>query len=335
MNSAIPFSETLLLKRQDVVNLLTIEQCIPAVEQAFKSYFLGEARTPGVIGIHAQNGGFHIKAGIMNLGKNYFVAKTNANFPENSKKNGLPTIQGVISVFDADNGKLLALMDSIEITILRTGAATVVAVKWLAKENAKTVTICGGGNQGRVSLRALMKVRQIERVFVFDIDELKSTQFADGLSKELHISIQAVDDLEEALGQSDICITCTPAKSFFLLNKHIVPGTFIAAVGADSEGKQELEPSLLARGKLVTDITTQCAVFGELHHAIERGLMKYTDVYAELGEIVARKKPGRISDEEIIVFDSTGTALQDIVSAAIVYEKASNGNSGMKLNFSV
>ena len=270
----------------------------------------------------------------MNLGKNYFVAKTNANFPENNKKNGLPTIQGVISVFDADNGKLLALMDSIEITILRTGAATAVAVKWLAKENAKTVTICGGGNQGRVSLRALMKVRQIERVFVFDIDELKSTQFANDLSKELNISIQTVNHLEEALGQSDICITCTPAKNYFLLNKYIVPGTFIAAVGADSEDKQELEPSLLARGKLITDITTQCAVLGELHHAIEMGLVKDSDVYAELGEIVARKKPGRISDEEIIVFDSTGTALQDIVSAAIVYEKASNGNLGMKLNFS-
>ncbi len=334
MNAAALFSETVLLKRQDVSRLLTIEQCITAVEQAFKLFSLGNAPSPGVIGIHSQNGGFHIKAGIMHLGKNYFVAKTNANFPENNKRNGLPTIQGVISVFDADNGKLLALMDSIEITILRTGAATAVAAKWLAKENAKTITIFGCGNQGRVSLRAVMKVRPIERVFVFDVDEMKAAQFADGLSKELHTSIRAVNDLEEAVGESDICITCTPAQHFFLLNKYIVPGIFIAAVGADSEDKQELEPALLARGKLITDITTQSAAFGELHHAIEAGVMKRSDVYAELGDIIAGKKPGRISDEEIIIFDSTGTALQDIVSAAIVYETASVGQVGMKLNFS-
>ena len=333
MNADALFSETVLLKRQDVARLLSIEQCITAVEQAFKLFSLGEAPIPGVIGLHGQSGGFHIKAGIMHLGKNYFVAKTNANFPENNKKNGLPTIQGVISVFDADNGKLLALMDSIEITILRTGAATAVAAKWLAKENAKTITICGCGNQGRVSLRAVLKVRPIERVFVFDVDQMKAAQFDDGLSKELNISIRAVSDLEKAVGESDICITCTPAQHFFLLNKYIAPGVFIAAVGADSEDKQELEPSLLTRGKLITDITTQCAAFGELHHAIEAGVMKKSDVYAELGEIIAGKKPGRTSDEEIIIFDSTGTALQDIVSAAIVYESASAEHAGMKLNF--
>src|SRR5882757_1078978 len=121
MNTTMPVSETLLFKRKDVAKLLTIEQCITAVEQVFKLYFLGEAQKPEVVGIHAQDGGFHIKAGIMNLGNNYFVAKTNSNFPGNNKKNGLPTIQGVIIVFDADNGKLLAVMDSIEITILRTG----------------------------------------------------------------------------------------------------------------------------------------------------------------------------------------------------------------------
>ena len=333
MNADTVFTETLLLKRRDVARLLNIEQCMTAVEQAFKLFSLGEAPTPCVIGIHSENGGFHIKAGIMHLEKNYFVAKTNANFPENNKKNGLPAIQGVISVFDADNGKLLALMDSIEITILRTGAATAVAAKWLAKQNAKTITICGCGNQGRISLRALTKVRPIERVFVFDVDEMKAAQFADGLSKELNISIRAVSDLEEAIGESDICITCTPAQHFFLQNKYIVAGVFIAAVGADSEDKQELEPALLARGKLVTDITNQCAAFGELHHAIEAGVMKKSDVYAELGEIIAGKKPGRTSDEEIIIFDSTGTALQDIVSAAIVYESASAEHAGMKLNF--
>jgi alanine dehydrogenase len=334
MKAAMPFSETRLFKRQDVARLLTMEECITSVEQAFRLYSLGAVQTPGVLGIHAQNGGFHIKAGIMNLRNNYFVAKTNANFPENNRKNGLPTIQGIISVFDADNGKLLALMDSIEITILRTGAATAVAAKWLAKENARTITICGAGNQGKVSIQALMKVRPIEKVFIFDIDKIKADQFAYDLSKELNILIQSVDLLEEALRQSDICVTCTTSNNFFLLNEYIIPGTFIAAVGADNEDKQELEPSLLVRSKFITDITEQCAVYGELHHAIGIGYMKKTDVYAELGEIISGRKPGRTSDEEMIIFDSTGTALQDIVSAAIVYEKAFAQNWGMKLNFS-
>jgi alanine dehydrogenase len=334
MNADIPFSETLLLKRSEVAKLLTIEHCIPAVEQAFKLYCLGAAPTPAVLGIHAQNGGFHIKAGIMNLRNNYFVAKTNANFPENNKTNGMPTIQGIISVFDADNGKLLAVMDSIEITLLRTGAATAVAAKWLAKNNAQTMTICGCGNQGEISLRAIMKVRQIKKVFVFDVDQRKAVQFAHDLSKELNISIQPVDHLNHALKQSDICITCTSAREYFLLSEYIIPGTFIAAVGADNEDKQELEPLLLARGKLITDITLQCAAFGELHHALHAGTMKLTDVFAELGEIIAGTRRGRTSDEEIIIFDSTGTALQDIVSAVIVYEKASAKNWETTLNFS-
>ena len=328
------FSETLLLNRRDVKNLLTIEKCISEVEQAFKSYAKGETPVPGALGIQSVDGGFHIKAGIMHLGKRYFVAKTNANFPGNNKKFGLPTIQGIMVVCDADNGKLLALMDSIEITILRTGAATAVAAKWLSKENAKTMTICGSGIQGMISLRAVLKVRPIEKVFIFDIDEIKAAQFARDLSKELNISILPVSHLREAIGQSDICITCTPSKKYFFLKEWLTPGLFIAAIGADNEDKQELEPSILSSCKLITDLTTQCARFGELHHAIEMGVMKQSCVYGELGEIIAGIKPGRTSNEEIIVFDSTGTALQDIVAAAIVYEKALEGNLGSRLNFS-
>jgi alanine dehydrogenase len=329
MNSA----ETLLLTRYDVAQLLSIEECIAAVEQAFKLYASGEAPAPGVLGIHAKDGGFHIKAGILNLSKNYFVAKINANFPGNNKKYGLPTIQGVVAVCDAENGRLLALMDSIEITIIRTGAATAVAAKWLAKEEAKIATICGCGNQGKISLRAVMKVRQLEKIFVFDIDEKKGQQFANDLSKELEISVHPVNDLKEAVMQSDICITCTPSKKYFLLREYISPGTFIAAVGADSDDKQELESSVLVSGKLVTDITGQCATIGELHHALKIGIMKQSDVYAELGQIITGEKQGRTSGEEIFIFDSTGTALQDVAAAAIVYERALISGIGMKLDF--
>jgi ornithine cyclodeaminase/alanine dehydrogenase len=178
-----------------------------------------------------------------------------------------------------------------------------------------------------------MKVRQLEKAFVYDINEQMAIQFAEELSKELNISIQPVSDLKEAVHESDICITCTPSKKPFLFSEYLAPGIFIAAVGADNEDKQELEPLILSSNKVVTDITGQCASMGELHHALQMGLMKLSDVYAELGQIIAGEKKGRTADEEIIVFDSTGTALQDIASAAIVYEKAMQMNIGIRLNF--
>src|SRR5436309_2829688 len=118
----IPSPGTLLLTRKDVSELLTLNDCVQAVEQAFRLHGEGRAPAPGVLGIHAQGGGFHIKTGILPLGRNYFAAKANANFPSNPAR-GLPTIQGIILLFDADSGQILAVMDSMEITILRTGAA--------------------------------------------------------------------------------------------------------------------------------------------------------------------------------------------------------------------
>ncbi|MDQ3755904.1 MAG: ornithine cyclodeaminase family protein [Acidobacteriota bacterium] len=326
-------ADTLLLRRQEVAALLTLEECIAAVEEAFKLHVEGETLPPGILGIHARDGGFHIKAGILNLGKTYFVAKVNANFPHNMKRHGLPLIQGIIVVCDGEDGRLLALMDSVEITIIRTGAATAVAAKHLARVDAKIATICGCGNQGRISLKALMKVRHLETVYAFDIDEAQAQKFAQELAEELQVSVIAVDDLGTAVRQSDICVTCTPSKQPFLRREDVVPGTFIAAVGADSEEKQELEPALLASSKLVVDLLGQCANIGEFHHALQQGLATRADVHAELGEIISGRKAGRTSNEEVIVFDSTGTALQDVAAAAIVYEKAVHDGIGMKLNF--
>lgn len=323
---------TLLLTSREVTELLTAEECIGAVEHAFKLYGEGKTAPPGILGIHAKDGGFHIKAGLMDFERTYFVAKANANFP-NNRKFDLPTIQGVIIVCDGENGQLLALMDSIEITILRTGAATAVAAKYLSRKNSKVVTIFGCGNQGRISLKMLAQIRPIEKAFVYDVDESRANNFVEELSAELPIKIEAIRDFSVATLQSDIVVTCTPAKHFFIKREHISKGTFIAAVGADNEEKQELDPQILKNAKIITDITEQCATIGELHHAIEAKVLTRENVHAELGEIVAGKKAGRISDEEIIIFDSTGMALQDVASAVVVYEKALKSNVGAKIKF--
>ncbi len=230
---------TLLLSRRDVTALLRLDECIDAVEQAFKAHAEGRSLPPGVLGVHAKDGGFHIKAAGLELNRPYFAAKVNGNFMRNQARFGLPSIQGVIVLCDAETGALLAVMDSIEITILRTGAATGVAAKYLARADAATATICGCGNQGRVSLRALAQVRPIEQVFAFDINAEQAARYAEDMSNELPLTVTAVRDLPEAFSNSDIIVTCTPSKQPFLRQADVVPGTFIAAVGADNESKQE------------------------------------------------------------------------------------------------
>jgi ornithine cyclodeaminase/alanine dehydrogenase-like protein (mu-crystallin family) len=305
-----------------------------AVEEAFAAYARGEVSSPKVLGVHGTHGGFHIKAGILGLNKNYFVAKLNANFPGNARQHGLPTIQGVVTLCDADNGRLLALMDSIEITIVRTGAATGIAAKYLSLPNARTITICGCGNQGKISVTAINEVRKIERVFAYDADALQAKKFKELFHKTFDVVLIEMNELPLALSQSEIVVTCTSSKEAFIEAKNINPGTFIAAVGADSEDKQELSAALTASSKVVADLLTQSVTIGEAHHAIEQGLMKIDDVHAELGEIISRKKMGRTSAEEIIIFDSTGTALQDVAAAAIVYEKALDAGLGTAFSFS-
>ena len=309
-------------------------ECVAAVEEAFRLHTKGETLPPAILGVPSGDGGFHVKAAGLKLpGRAYFAAKTNANFPGNRERFGLPTIQGIVLLFDAESGVPLAVLDSIEITILRTGAATAAAAKKLARSDSAIATICGCGEQGRVQLEAIAGVLPIERAWAFDADPERARLFAEARSRELSIAVRPTNDLAAALRESDVCVTCTPSRAPIVASADVGPGTFLAAVGADSAGKQELDPAILARAKVVVDSIDQCAEIGELHHAIEKGLMRREDVYAELAEIVDGVKPGRTSDQEITVFDSTGTALEDVAAAAAVYEKAVALGRGVRFEF--
>jgi alanine dehydrogenase len=322
-----------LLTSREIQSLLTLDECIDAVEHAFRMYGEGNAVPPGVLGVHAKGGGFHIKAGLLNLSRSYFAAKVNGNFPENNSRLGLPTIQGVIVLCDAGNGTPLAVMDSRDITSLRTAAATAVAAKYLARHESRTITICGCGNQGRTQLMALSRVFRLETVFAYDTHEKQVMQFSQDVASALRISVRPVSDLRAAVRQSDICVTCTTSRQPLLSSDDVSPGTFIAAVGADNPQKQELHPSLIASSKVVCDILEQCAAMGDLHHALDSGVVTRAHVHAELGEVVAGTKPGRESPAEITIFDSTGMALQDVAAAAVLYEKAQRLGAGVWLNF--
>lgn len=326
-------NDTLLLTRDEVNSLISIGECIEAVEHVFKLYGEGKISPPGILGFHAPDGGFHIKAGLSTREKSYFVAKINANFPQNLKRFGLPSIQGVIVLSDGENGRTLAVMDSIAITIQRTGAATAVAAKYLSRSDAKVATICGAGNQGRTQLRSLMQVRTLQQAFVYDLDVNRSSRMCEEFSRELACQPVTKEDLSMAIGTSDICVTCTPSRKHFVNRNDVRPGTFVAGVGADSEEKQELDPRLFVGTTVVVDMLDQCATIGDLHHALSEGLLKKVDVHAELAEVVVGRKTGRTSDEEITIFDSTGVAHEDAAAALLVYEKARKEGVGTVVQF--
>jgi alanine dehydrogenase len=321
---------TLLLKRSDIRSLVRFEDYVDVVEQAFRLYAEGKTLQPAMIHVEAIDGEFHIKAGGLSLGTPYFALKSNGGFFHNRERFGMPTIQGAILLCDARNGYPLAIMDSGEITMKRTGAAAAVAAMRLARTDSRVVTICGCGIQGQVQLMAMHSVLELNRVYVFDIDQAKAQALAED-SRTLGIPVIPVTDLREAVRHSDVCVTCTPSRQFYVASEFVSPGTFIAAMGADSPDKQELDPELLKRNKVVVDVLGQCVLAGELHHALDQG-MQASEVYGELGEIIAGRKPGRTTDKEIIVFDSTGTALQDAAAAAVVYEAALERGVGLTVD---
>jgi ornithine cyclodeaminase/alanine dehydrogenase-like protein (mu-crystallin family) len=313
---------TLLFNRGDVQELLSLPECIDALEKVFRWQREGKISASGILGVRTQNGGLHVKTACLSGTKSYITAKLNTNFPQNYARFGLPTIQGVIVLYDADNGRLLAVLDSMEITLKRTAAATAVAAKYLARKNSSAATICGCGAQGSAQLRALSLVLPLRKVYAFDINLNTSLRFAAELSRELEIDIEPAGSLPDAIQASDVVVTCTPATQSFVQQKDVAPGTFIAAVGADDSHKQEIDPALLASAKVVGDSLQQICSIGDTQHAIAKGLMREEDIYADLSEIVAGRKPGRTSDNEITVFDSTGVAIEDAAAATLVYEKA-------------
>lgn len=323
---------TKILTHADVAALVTLPDCIAVVEDAFRRFGLGQAARPGVLGVHVADGGFHIKAAALECPRPYFAAKLNANFPTNPDRHGLPTIQGVLALCDATNGRLLALMDSAELTTLRTGAATAVAAKYLANPDPSVVTIIGCGRQGRVSAQSLVCVLHIAELRLFDRDDARAASLAAELSTQVSCPVTVVSSVAAATRTSDVVVTCTPSLQPVLCDGDVRPGTFVAAVGADNPHKHEIDASLMARSVIVADVLEQCASIGDLHHAIAAGHLDAGTVRAELGQVVAGTRPGRLDREEVIIFDSTGMALQDVATAALAFERAIDRGVGLDLS---
>lgn len=295
----------MLIPSAQVLRSIKIGQAITAVEHAIARMGAGQIGAPVSLGVALADGSFHVKAcasappdtaGI-------FVAKINANFPGNPDT-GRPTIQGAIAVFDTRNGDLRAIVDSPSITALRTAATTALVIRRLAPRDARVATVVGCGVLGRFHLEPL-EACGLHRVYLFDKAPQRADALAQWAREALDIDCEAVDDMRRATLASQVVVTCTPSRQPFLGCGDVIPGTLVAAVGADNESKSEIEPELLARARVVTDLTASCLKDGDLHHCpIKAVCGELTDVVAGR---VARTEPG-----EVVVFDSTGLAVEDL-----------------------
>jgi ornithine cyclodeaminase/alanine dehydrogenase-like protein (mu-crystallin family) len=301
---------------------------LAAVESGFRASVCGEAFSPTPMHLPAQAGAFHAKGARIHAGRDYVALKFNGNFPENPAARGLPTIQGAILLADGETGALLAIIDSTEVTLRRTAAASALAARLLARQESATLLVCGCGEQGRAHVRATAGVLELQRCLLWDAKPSAAEQLARDVAGSVGFPVSPASDLASAARQSDMIVTCTTAREPFLDSDLVKPGTFIAAVGADNPDKCELAPGLFARATVVVDVLRQCVEFGDLHHALRAGTIHPDEVHAELAEVLAGTKPGRRTPDETIIFDSTGTALEDVVAASAIYERCA-GDPGI------
>ena len=303
--------------RDALAALMNLDDYLVAVTAAFRAHAEGRTSQPMPLHIAVVGGGFHAKGAFVALDRSHVAVKVNSNFPGNPLR-GLPTIQGAVLLYDAEDGRLLAILDSMEITAKRTAAASALAAQHLARRDAAAIAICGCGEQGRAQLAAIAQVRALRRAYARDADAQKAEVFACDMGAALGLEVTATRQLRDATIASDIVVTATSTSTPFLTPECVRPGTFIAAIGADNPHKSELDPRLFAGTKVVVDSLEQASTMGDLHHAI--AALGPIDA-VELADVVAGRKPGRTTDAEITIFDSTGLAIQDVAAATAAYAR--------------
>jgi len=251
---------------------------------------------------------------------------------EENIKLGLPTIFAIIILNDPKTGKPLALMEGGYITAMRTGAASGVATKYLARKDAKIVGIIGTGVQARTQLWAVCEVRNIERVYAYDIIEERAKEFAQEVSAKLNIEITVANSAKEAVENADIAILATTAKTPVIDGDWINPGTHINSIGWMGPDARELDSKTVKKSKIVVDSRESVlSESGDIIIPIKEGIITPDHIYAELGEIIIGKKQGRVSDDEITLWKSVGLAIQDAAAAKLAYERAIERGIGSEI----
>lgn len=248
--------------------------------------------------------------------------KTVTLFEEN-RKNGLPYIQGMVSLFDGDNGTPRAVLDGMTITSLRTGAASGLATKLLSRKDSRVCAIFGGGVQGRTQLEAVCAVRDIQKAVIFDAVPVAAEKFAKDMEELLGIEIVVARNSKEAVMDADIICCASISETPVFADQDLPAGVHINAVGSYKPHVQEVPEEMVLRSRLYVDHRESALEeTGDLIIPIEKGIMTEKHIVAEIGEVAAGKAVGRISETEITFFKTVGVALQDLAAATVILQRA-------------
>ncbi len=321
----------IVLSEQDLRACVALDvDAIHCVEQAFRALATGDVVMPPILrlDIPAHHGEVDVKTAYL-PDLDSFAVKISPGFFNNPKL-GLPSLSGLMVLLSGRTGLLEALLlDNGYLTSIRTAAAGAVAARWLARADAKRVAIVGAGAQARLQLRALLLVREIESASVWAPTLSHAQGFALEMSEELGIPIKPCSDIDTAMADADIAVTTTPSNQPLIELRHLHAGLHITAMGSDAEHKNELAPEVIAAPtQYFCDRLSQVRVLGELHHAIEAGLVNADTSMPELGQVIAGQCPGRTNAEEVTICDLTGTGAQDTAIATFAYGRAIQAGFG-------
>jgi ornithine cyclodeaminase/alanine dehydrogenase-like protein (mu-crystallin family) len=305
---------------------------IRLVEDGLRQHAMREATVlPRLsLDLPGEGGAFRVMAASMPK-MCYFGLKTLTGYP--GKRDSRETYF-VLLLFSGIRGALRSIMAARHLSGIRTGAASAVAAKHLARRNGSVLGLFSAGVQARFQVEGILAVFPLRRIKVFDIDGEKARTFAEALEKDFSVEAWACSSPLETVVGSDVVVTATTAREPAFRGEWLEPGTHASGIGSNSPAKQELDALTFKRSKIVVDFKDQVLTeAGDLMSALKTGVIRKEDIHAELGEIVAGAKPGRCREDEITLFKSVGTAVQDIATASFVYQQAVARGIGQELSF--
>lgn len=330
-----------VLSKEDIMKVCDIREVIKGVENVYRAKSNGETDVWPTVFHDFETGvaDLDIKSGYLK-NMNLFGHKTVSFFCHNAEK-GLPTLNGVIVIYDASTGVPLGVMDASYITGIRTGAAGAIGAKYLARKDSKNLMILGAGNQAIFQIAAMLTLfENLDTVRIVDpLSFENANQFVQNVKSRLkeevnvdacNVHFEAVEDLENATKASDIIITVTPSRKPIIQLDWIKPGTHFSCIGADMQGKTEIDPAILKEAKVYVDDKVHCMEVGEIEIALKEGTINENNIIGEIGDVIEEKVEGRTNPLEVSVFDATGMALLDIATAKTVLDLANQLDLGSK-----
>ncbi len=324
---------SLVLTGSEVMQVLDMDLALAAAEDAFRAYGEGRVNMPPKAYLTLAQGDFRAMYGEIFLSLAHICGLKWVNVHPGNPAKGLLTVMAKIVLNDPDTGMEFADLDGTHVTDFRTGAAGGLAAKYLARPEASRLGLIGAGAQARTQVAAVVKTRPIKEIVVYNRHLAHAQAFAEKIAAAYGVQSRPVATAQEAVHGMDIVITTTPSTSPVVRREWVSPGTHINAIGADAAGKQELDPAILKAARVVVDDWAQASHSGEINVALAQGDIVQVDIYGTLGEVVAGKKAGRQTPEEITVFDSTGLIIQDLALGYAVYLRAKERGLGEEKDF--